>query len=581
MATGVEVSGYTVDRQEEVLTDEALAFLAELHRHAQPTRRQLLERRKERREEIARTGTLDFLPETKDVRDGDWTVAEAPADLRDRRVEMTGPTDRKMTINALNSGAKVWLADLEDSHSPTWELVVSGQVNLLDAQSGDGKLTYDSPEGKHYEVTADEQPTVVVRPRGWHLDEKHITVDGELIAGGLVDFGLYFFHNARTLVDRGSGPYFYLPKTESHLEARLWNDVFVTAQDLLGIPQGSVRATVLIETITAAFEMDEILYELRDHASGLNAGRWDYLFSVIKNFRSQGRDFVLPDRNSVGMTVPFMRAYSELLVRTCHRRGAFAIGGMAAQIPSRKDPEANEKAMAKVHEDKAREAGDGYDGSWVAHPDLVEICREEFTKVLGDRPNQLDTTARGRVGGRRRAPRREVDAGRRDRGGPAQRRVGGPAVHPVLALGHRRGRHLQHDGGRRHRRDLALADLAVAAQRHRARQRAEGHGRLRPPGRRRGARQDQGRRRRADLREGPLAGGARRVRVGGPGRRLRRVPDPPGLRADRLSEPRGSRDRRPRRVLRESEGRPAAPEAARAPLAHRRPAPRRPQASTR
>ena len=392
MATGVEVSGCTVDRQEEVLTDEALAFLAEMHRHAQPTRLQLLERRKERREEIARTGTLDFLPETKDVRDGDWTVAEAPADLRDRRVEMTGPTDRKTTINALTSGAKVWLADLEDSHSPTWELVVSGQVNLLDAQSGDGKLTYDSPEGKHYEVTADEQPTVVVRPRGWHLDEKHIAVDGEVIAGGLVDFGLYFFHNASTLVDRGSGPYFYLPKTESHLEARLWNDVFVKAQDLLGIPRGSVRATVLIETITAAFEMDEILYELRDHASGLNAGRWDYLFSVIKNFRSQGRDFVLPDRNSVGMTVPFMRAYSELLVRTCHRRGAFAIGGMAAQIPSRKDPEANDRAMAKVHEDKAREAHDGYDGSWVAHPDLVEICREEFTKVLGDRPNQLDKT---------------------------------------------------------------------------------------------------------------------------------------------------------------------------------------------
>jgi malate synthase len=392
MATGVEVSGYTVERQEEVLTDDALAFLAELHRHAQPTRRELLERRRERRAEIARTGTLDFLPETQDVRDGDWKVAEAPADLRDRRVEMTGPTDRKMTINALNSGAKVWLADLEDSHTPTWELVISGQVNLLDAQSGDGELTFDSPEGKHYEVTADSLPTVVVRPRGWHLDEKHITVDGEKIAGGLVDFGLYFFHNARRLVARGSGPYYYLPKLESHLEARLWNDVFVTAQDLLGIPQGTIRATVLVETITAAFEMDEILYELRDHASGLNAGRWDYLFSVIKNFREQGRDFVLPDRNSVGMTVPFMRAYSELLVRTCHRRGAFAIGGMAAQIPSRKDPEANEKAMAKVHEDKAREAGDGYDGSWVAHPDLVEICREEFTVVLGDRPHQLEKT---------------------------------------------------------------------------------------------------------------------------------------------------------------------------------------------
>ncbi len=388
--TGVQVSGYVADRQDEVLTEDALAFLAELHREAQGTRKELLARRAERRAEIAGTGTLDFLPETADVRSGDWTVAEAPADLRDRRVEMTGPTDRKMSINALNSGAKVWLADFEDSHTPTWELVLGGQANLIDARSGDGKLTFDSPEGKHYEVTADEAPTVVLRPRGWHLDEKHITVDGTPIAGGLVDFGLYFFHNAKALVERGSGPYFYLPKMESHLEARLWNSVFVTAQDLLGVPRGSVRATVLIETITAAFEMEEILYELRDHASGLNAGRWDYLFSVIKNFREQGRDYVLPDRNSVGMTVPFMRAYSELLVATCHKRGAFAIGGMAAFIPSRRDPEVNEKAMATVRDDKSREAADGYDSSWVAHPDLVEICDEEFTKVLGDRPNQLD-----------------------------------------------------------------------------------------------------------------------------------------------------------------------------------------------
>src|SRR3954449_12807311 len=389
MASGVEVSGYTVDRQEEVLTDDALAFLAELHRHADATRKQLLERRKERRAEIARTGTLDFLPETQEIRDGDWQVAEAPADLRDRRVEMTGPTDRKMTINALNSGAKVWLADLEDSHSPTWELVVSGQVNLIDAQSGDGKLTYDSPEGKHYEVTADEQPTVVVRPRGWHLDEKHITVDGEKIAGGLVDFGLYFFHNARALVERGSGPYYYLPKMESHLEARLWNDVFIKAQDLLGIPQGSVRATVLIETITAAFEMDEILYELRDHASGLNAGRWDYLFSVIKNFR-ESPSLESPDRAQLTMTVPFMRAYTKLLVETCHRRGAHAIGGMAAFIPNRRDPEVTERALAKVREDKERESSDGFDGTWVAHPDLVPLATEIFDSVLGDAPNQKD-----------------------------------------------------------------------------------------------------------------------------------------------------------------------------------------------
>jgi malate synthase len=389
MPIGVEVSGYPVDRQKDVLTDDALAFLAQLHREFEPTRQSLLERRRERRAEIARTGTLDFLPETAEIRSGDWRVAEAPPDLRDRRVEMTGPTDRKMTINALNSGAKVWLADFEDAHCPTWELVIAGQANLIDAQSGDGKLSYTSPDGKYYEVTADQQPTVVVRPRGWHLEEKHVLVDGTPIAGALVDFGLYFFHNAKALVERGSGPYFYLPKLESHQEARLWNDIFVRAQELLGIAHGSVRATVLIETVTAAFEMEEILYELREHVSGLNAGRWDYLFSMIKNFREQGRGFVLPDRNSVGMTVPFMRAYSELLVATCHKRGAFAIGGMAAFIPSRRDPEVNEKAMAKVHADKAREAGDGYDGSWVAHPDLVEICREEFDKVLGERPNQV------------------------------------------------------------------------------------------------------------------------------------------------------------------------------------------------
>jgi malate synthase len=280
------------------------------------------------------------------------------------------------------------MADFEDSNSPTWTNMIGGQVNLRDAIRG---TIEHEEDGKHYELD-DEVATLLVRPRGWHLPEKHLLVDGQPISASLFDFGLYFFHNAQKLVDRGSGPYFYLPKMESHLEARLWNDVFVKAQDLLGIPQGTIRASVLIETITAAFEMEEILYELRDHASGLNAGRWDYLFSVIKNFREQGRDFVLPDRNSVGMTVPFMRAYSELLVRSCHKRGAFAIGGMAAFIPSRRDPEANEKAMAKVHEDKAREAGDGYDGSWVAHPDLVEICREEFTKVLGDRPNQLEKT---------------------------------------------------------------------------------------------------------------------------------------------------------------------------------------------
>jgi malate synthase len=293
-----------------------------------------------------------------------------------------------MAINALNSGARVWLADLEDANTPHWRNVVSSQVSLADAVRR--RLTFESPEGKPYRLNEGRLATLVVRPRGWHLDERHILVDGKPTAGAFVDFGLYFFHNARELLDRGSGPYFYLPKTESHLETRLWNDVFRYAQEFLGIPVGTIRATVLIETIPAAFEMDEILFELRDHASGLNAGRWDYLFSIIKTFRDAGPDFVLPDRSAVTMTAPMMRAYTDLLVSTCHRRAAFAIGGMAAFIPSRRDVEINERALAKVREDKEREAGDGFDGSWVAHPDLVPICREVFDKYLGDRPNQLD-----------------------------------------------------------------------------------------------------------------------------------------------------------------------------------------------
>jgi malate synthase len=379
--SSIEINAYPVDRQDEVLTAAALEFVAALHRKFEPTRRTLLAARAERRAEVARTGRLDFSEETAEIRAGEWRVAQAPPALVDRRVEMTGPTERKMTINALNSGAKVWLADFEDASTPTWHNVVSGQINLLDARTG--KVEFTSPEGKEYRVTATDLPTVVVRPRGWHLDERHLVVDGEPVAGALVDFGLYFFHNP-------SVPYFYLPKLESHREARLWNDVFTFAQRERGVPHGSVRATVLIETITAAFEMEEILYELRDHISGLNAGRWDYLFSLIKYFRDAGPAFVLPDRNAVTMTAPFMRAYTELLVSTCHRRGAFAVGGMAAFIPSRRDPEVNEKAMAKVREDKKREAEAGFDGSWVAHPDLVPICREVFDGVLGDRPNQLD-----------------------------------------------------------------------------------------------------------------------------------------------------------------------------------------------
>ncbi|WP_330316338.1 malate synthase A [Streptomyces platensis] len=382
---------HTPERQGEVLTDAALTFVAELHRRFTPRRDELLARRAERRAEIARTSTLDFLPETAAVRaDDSWRVAEAPAALNDRRVEITGPTDRKMTINALNSGARVWLADFEDASAPTWENVVSGQLNLIDAYERRIDFT-DAASGKSYALkSAEELATVVMRPRGWHLDERHLQFEGRPVPGALVDFGLYFFHNARRLLDLGKGPYFYLPKTESYLEARLWNEIFVFAQDYVGIPQGTVRATVLIETITAAYEMEEILYELRDHASGLNAGRWDYLFSIVKNFRDGGAKFVLPDRNAVTMTAPFMRAYTELLVRTCHKRGAHAIGGMAAFIPNRRDPEANEKALTKVRNDKDREAGDGFDGSWVAHPDLVPVARASFDAVLGDRPNQKD-----------------------------------------------------------------------------------------------------------------------------------------------------------------------------------------------
>ncbi|WP_406500964.1 malate synthase A [Streptomyces sp. NBC_01590] len=385
------VDAEPLPRQDEVLTDAALAFVAELHRQFTPRRDELLARRGERRAEIARTSTLDFLPETAAVRaDDSWKVAPAPAALNDRRVEITGPTDRKMTINALNSGAKVWLADFEDASAPTWENVVLGQLNLIDAYRREIDFT-DPRSGKSYALKpADELATVVMRPRGWHLNERHLQLDGTPVPGALVDFGLYFFHNAQRLIDLGKGPYFYLPKTESHLEARLWNDIFVFAQDYVGVPQGTVRATVLIETITAAYEMEEILYELRDHASGLNAGRWDYLFSIVKNFRDGGSKFVLPDRNAVTMTAPFMRAYTELLVRTCHKRGAHAIGGMAAFIPSRRDAEVNKVAFEKVKADKDREASDGFDGSWVAHPDLVPIAMASFDAVLGEKPNQKE-----------------------------------------------------------------------------------------------------------------------------------------------------------------------------------------------
>jgi malate synthase len=382
----VEVAGRPEGRTAEVLDDEALAFVGRLHERFEPRRQELLAARRERRARIAAGGTLDFLPETREIREGDWQVAPPPPDLQDRRVEITGPVDRKMIINALNSGARGFMADFEDSLSPTWKNIVQGQVNLIDAI--EGTIEYTGPDGREYRL-ADETATLLVRPRGWHLPEKHLQIDGRPAAGALVDAGLFLYHNARRLLGKGSGPYFYLPKLESHLEARLWNDVFLFSQDELGIDRGTIKATVLIETLPAAFEMDEILYELREHSAGLNAGRWDYMFSTIKTFRERP-EFVLPDRNDVKMTVPFLRAYTELLVKTCHRRGAHAMGGMAAVIPSRRDPEANERAIAAVAADKQREAADGFDGTWVAHPDVVPTAMAEFDKVLGDRPNQVD-----------------------------------------------------------------------------------------------------------------------------------------------------------------------------------------------
>jgi len=386
---GVEITGPQGERYGEVLTPAALGLIVALHRELEGRRAELLAARATRQVELSAGGMLDFLPGTRPVRDDpDWRVAAPAPGLVDRRVEITGPTDRKMTINALNSGAKVWLADFEDANTPLWDNMVTGQLNLISAL--DRTLDFTSEEGKSYQLKPDsELATIVVRPRGWHLDEKHVLVDGRRVSGSLFDFALYFFHCARRQLERGSGPYFYLPKIESHLEARLWNDAFNLAQDQLGIARGTIRATVLIETIPAAFEMEEILHELRDHSAGLNAGRWDYLFSIIKKFRNRGQEFVLPERNSVTMTAPFMRAYTELLVKTCHRRGAHAMGGMAAFIPSRRDPEVNAVAMAKVREDKTREAGDGFDGSWVAHPDLVPLCREVFDATLGEAPNQL------------------------------------------------------------------------------------------------------------------------------------------------------------------------------------------------
>ncbi|GCE19705.1 malate synthase A [Dictyobacter kobayashii] len=382
---GVEVRAAVTPEFAEILTPEALQFVALLARSVGKSRRELLERRARRQQDIDAGQLPHFLPETEHIRRGDWTIAPLPADLRDRRVEITGPVERKMVINALNSGAKVFMADFEDAHSPTWEATIQGQINVRDAVRR--TISYSSPEGKQYKLN-EQTAVLLVRPRGWHLEEKHVYVDGEPVPGGIFDFGLYFFHNVQQLLKNGTGPYFYLPKLESHLEARLWNEVFVTAQNTLGIPEGTIKATVLIETILATFEMDEILYELRDHSAGLNCGRWDYIFSVIKKLHKHPQ-FLLPDRAQVTMTTHFMRSYSLLTIATCHRRNAPAIGGMAAQIPIKNDPAANEEALSRVRADKKREATDGHDGTWVAHPGLVPIALEEFNAAMPT-PNQID-----------------------------------------------------------------------------------------------------------------------------------------------------------------------------------------------
>ena len=381
----LEIKGEITPEFAEILTPEALNFVATLVRAFSDRREELLQRRAQRQAEIDAGKMPDFLPETEHIRSGDWTITPVPADLQDRRVEITGPVERKMVINALNSGAKVFMADFEDSFAPTWEGAIQGQINVRDAVNR--TITFSNPDGKQYALN-EKTATLLVRPRGWHLFEKHVLMDGKPISGGIFDFGLYFFHNAKTLIDKGTGPYFYLPKLENHLEARLWNDVFVLAQQELGIPQGTIKATVLIETILATFEMDEILYELREHSAGLNCGRWDYIFSAIKKFRNIP-DYILPDRAQVTMTTHFMRSYSLLAIKTCHRRNAHAVGGMAAQIPIKNDPKANEEALARVRADKKREATDGHDGTWVAHPGLVAIAMEEFDAVMKG-PNQID-----------------------------------------------------------------------------------------------------------------------------------------------------------------------------------------------
>ena len=467
--------------------------MGELQERFGPRRAELLQARSER------GAPSGFLEETEDVRNGDWQVPPPRPDYENRRAEITGPTDRKLVINALNSGAKGFMADFEDANSPTWRNQVEGHLNLIDAI--EGTITYDGADGRHYELV-DNPATLLVRPRGWHLPEKHLTIDGEPVAGAFMDFGLYAFHCGKRLADRDRGLYLYLPKMEHHLEAALWNDVFTFTREALGLPPGLIRATVLIETLPAAFQMAEIIHALGEHSYGLNAGRWDYIFSMIKVFRDDP-DFVLPDRNDVKMTVPFMKAYTELLVKTCHAHGAFAMGGMAALIPSRKDEEANQRAIDAVKADKEREAKAGFDGTWVAHPDVVDVALAAFDEVLGDRPNQIDKqrydvdVSASELLDAASTPGEITEEGLRSR---RQRRL---PVHLLLARRTRRRGHQQPDGGRRDGRDLAFADLAVGAPRQvRPRPRAQGP--------RRGDGEDPRRGRRRDLGEGPPRGDERR-----------------------------------------------------------------------
>ena len=532
--TAVVATG-AVPGQDELLDAEALRLIGDLERRFGPRRRALLGARAEREERFAAGERPSFPEETRELRESEWTVAAAPADLDDRRVELTGPADAKMVINALNSGASVFMCCLEDALSPTWGNVVAGHEAVRDATRR--TLTFDSPEGKSYTL-GETLATLVVRPRGWHMEERHVHVDGRPVSASLFDLALFLRWNGRESVARGSGPYVYLAKLESRHEAELWNDVFVAAQEAVGLPRGTIRATVLIETITASFEMEEILYALREHSAGLNAGRWDYIFSAIKKFRDDPR-FVLPDRAAVTMAVPFMHAYTEQLVRACHRRGAHAIGGMAAFIPSR-DAAFNEQAFAKVREDKEREAGQGFDGTWVAHPGLVPLAREIFEAVLGDRPNQKSRLREDVEARRRRAARARPDAGRAHPRGRADERLGRPALPRLVAQRHRRGGDRQPHGGRGHRRDLPCPALAVDAaplddERRRGRDaravRARARRRAGAPGRRRPR---PPRRRRAP---------ARRA---GAGRGLRGVPDAARRRAAGVAAERGSDDARTR-----------------------------------